>query len=93
MHRMCMVDGSTFGLFSFGSIVGFLYIIVSAGMCAITCVFRKGSMYGMWFWYYLFSRMVNIVIVLGSFFGASLAHYMAILAFFSLWEWAYPIHF
>ena len=33
------------GMFSIG-IVGSLYIIVYAGMCAITCVSRKGPMCG-----------------------------------------------
>ena len=41
-----MVDGSTRGLFSSGGIVGSSYVIVFAGMCAITCVFRKDPMYG-----------------------------------------------
>ena len=44
---MCMVDGSTRGLFSSSGIVGSSYVIVSASMCAITCVSRKGPMYGM----------------------------------------------
>ena len=46
---MCMVDGSTQGLFNSSGIVGSTYVIVSAGMCAITWVFRKGSMYDVWF--------------------------------------------
>ena len=33
-----MEDGSTWGLFISIGIVGSLYVIVSAGMCAITCV-------------------------------------------------------
>ena len=33
-----MEDGSTRGLFISIDIVGSLYVIVSAGMCAITCV-------------------------------------------------------
>ena len=41
-----MVDGSTRGLFSFRGIVGSLYVIVFAGICAITYVFGKGPMYG-----------------------------------------------
>ena len=35
-----MVDGSTRGLFSFGSIVDSLYAIVYIGMSAMTCVFE-----------------------------------------------------
>ena len=45
-HRMCMVDGSTQGLFSSSGIVGSSYVILFANMCAITCVSRKGSIYG-----------------------------------------------
>ena len=45
-HRMCMVDGSTQGLFNSSGIVGSSYVIISAGMCVITCVFGKGPMYG-----------------------------------------------
>ena len=45
-HRMCMVDGSTQGLFSSSSIVGSSYVIVSIDMYAITCVSGKGPMYG-----------------------------------------------
>ena len=45
-YRMCMVVGSTWGLFSFSGIVGFSYVIVSASMCAITWMSRNGSMYG-----------------------------------------------
>ena len=41
-----MADGSIRGLFISISIVGSLYVIVSAGMCVITCVSRKGSMCG-----------------------------------------------
>ena len=41
-----MVDGSTLGLFISIGIFGFLYVIVSASMCAITCVFEKGPMCG-----------------------------------------------
>ena len=44
------MDGeSTQGLFISIGIVGSSYAIVSAGMCAITCVFGKGPMYGVWF--------------------------------------------
>ena len=39
-----MVDDSTQGLFSPIDMVGSSYVIVSAGMCAITCVSRKGPM-------------------------------------------------
>ena len=49
MHRMCIVDGSTFGLFISGGIVGSSYVIVSVGICAITCVSGKSPMYGVWF--------------------------------------------
>ena len=42
MHRMCIVDGSTLGLFNSGGIVGSSYVIVFASMCAITCVYGKG---------------------------------------------------
>ena len=47
IHRMYMVDGSTRGIFNSSSIVGSLYVIVSASICAITCVFIKGPMCGM----------------------------------------------
>ena len=30
-------------------------------MCAITCMSRKGPICGVWFWYHLLSRMVNMV--------------------------------
>ena len=43
---MCMVDGSTWDLFNSSGIVGSSYVIVSASMCAITCVSRKGPMNG-----------------------------------------------
>ena len=43
---MCMVGGSTLALFSSSGIVGSSYVIVSTSMCVITCVFRKGPMYG-----------------------------------------------
>ena len=36
MHSMYMVDGYTCDLFSSIGIVDFLYVIVFAGMCAIT---------------------------------------------------------
>ena len=36
-----MVDGSTLDLFISIDIVGSLYVIVSTGMCAITCVSEK----------------------------------------------------
>ena len=39
-----MVDGSTRGLFISIGIVDPLYVIVSAGICAITCVSQKGLM-------------------------------------------------
>ena len=45
-HRMCMVDGSTRGLFISIGIVGSSYVIVYVGMCVITCVSRKGPMCG-----------------------------------------------
>ena len=73
-----MVDCSICSLFSYGSISGCLYIIVSTGMCAITCVCRKRPIYGMKVWYQLLLRIVNIVMVLGSFFAANLAQCMAI---------------
>ena len=41
-----MVDGSTRGLFISIGIVGFSYIIISVGMCAITCVSQKGPVCG-----------------------------------------------
>ena len=41
-----MVDGSTQGLFISIGIVGSSYVIVSAGMSAITCVCQKGPMCG-----------------------------------------------
>ena len=83
-HRMCMEDGSTLGLLISISIVGSSYVIVSAGICAITCVSRNGPMCGEWFWYHLLSGMVSMVMVLGSFFAASLAQCMAVSASFSL---------
>ena len=43
---MCMADGSTRGLFISIGIVGSLYIIVSIGMCIITCVSQKGPVCG-----------------------------------------------
>ena len=55
MHKMCMVDGSIHGLFSFGGIVGFLFVIVSIGMCTITYISKKGFVYGVKFWYQLLS--------------------------------------
>ena len=36
-----MVDGFICGLFSSRGIVGSLYVIVFASMCAITCMSRK----------------------------------------------------
>ena len=45
-HRMCMVNGSIRGLFISIGIVGSLYVNVSAGICAITCVSWKGPMCG-----------------------------------------------
>ena len=78
-----MVDGSTRGLFSYRGIVGSSYVIVSVGMCAITFVSGKSLMYGVWFWYHLLAGMVSLM-VLGLFFAASLAQYMAISTFFSL---------
>ena len=45
-HRMCMKADSTRGLFISIGIVGSSYVIVSAGMCAITCVSWKGPMCG-----------------------------------------------
>ena len=45
-HRMCMVNGSTQGLFISIGIVGSSYVNVLAGMCAITCVSWKGPMCG-----------------------------------------------
>ena len=41
-----MVDGSTWGLFISIGIIGSSYVIVSAGMCAITCVSGKGPTCG-----------------------------------------------
>ena len=43
---MCIEDGSTRGLFISIGIVGSSYVIVFAGMCAITCVSWKGPMCG-----------------------------------------------
>ena len=43
---MCVEDGSTLGLFTSIGIVGSSYVIVSARMCAITCVSWKGPMCG-----------------------------------------------
>ena len=40
-HRMCMVDGSTRGLFISIGIVGSLYVIVSASMCYYICVSKR----------------------------------------------------
>ena len=40
-HNMCIVDGSTQGLFISIDIVGSSYVIVSASMCAIPCVSGK----------------------------------------------------
>ena len=37
-HKMCIEDGSTLGLYISIDIVGSSYVIVSAGVCAITCV-------------------------------------------------------
>ena len=45
-HKMCIEDGSTLGLYISIGIVGSSYVIVSAGMCAITCVSWKGPMCG-----------------------------------------------
>ena len=45
-HKICMVDGSTRGLFISIGIVGSSYVIVSARMYAITCVSRKGPICG-----------------------------------------------
>ena len=41
-----MVDGSTRGLFISIGIVGSSYVIVSARICVILCVSRKGPMCG-----------------------------------------------
>ena len=41
-------------------------------------------MYGVWFWYHLLSIIVSIEVALGSFFVASLAEHMAVLASLSL---------
>ena len=79
-----MEDGSTLDLLISIGIVGSSYIIVSTSMCAITCVSRNGPMCGVWFWYHLLSGMVSMVMVLGSFFAASLAQCMAVSASFSL---------
>ena len=43
---MCIVDGSIFGLFSSRGMVASLYITISAGICAITCLSKKGPKYG-----------------------------------------------
>ena len=79
-----MEDGSTLGLLISIGIVGSSYVIVCAGMCATTCVSRKGPMCGVWFWYHLLSGMVSMVMVLGSFFVASLAQCMVVFASFLL---------
>ena len=84
MQNMCKVDGFICGLFSFGNIVGSLYVIVSTSMGAITCIFKKGPIYGVKFWYQLLSEIVNIVLVLGSFFSTNLAYCMAIRTSISL---------
>ena len=68
MHKIYMVDGSRHGVFSFNGIVGFLYVIIFAQMCAITCISKNGPIYIMKFWYQLFSKIVIIVMVLWSFF-------------------------
>ena len=39
---MCMVDGSTRGLFISIGIVGSLYVIVSAGMCLLHVYLKRG---------------------------------------------------
>ena len=39
------MDSFTHGLFSSVGIVGSSYVIVCAGMHAITCIFRKDTMY------------------------------------------------
>ena len=49
MHRMCMADGSICGLFNSRGMFGFLYVNVSAGIYAITCVSRKGPICGVKF--------------------------------------------
>ena len=51
MQNICMVDGSTHGLFSASSIVGSSYVLVFVGICAITCVSNKGLVCGMKSWY------------------------------------------
>ena len=53
MHRICMVEDSMCGLFSFGGMVGSSYISVSADICMITWVFGKGLIRGVEFWYWV----------------------------------------
>ena len=84
MHNMCMVDGSIPALFSFGGMIGSLYVTICAGICAITCVSEKGPKYGVLFLYHLLSGMVSIKMILWSFFAANLAQCMVVLAPFSL---------
>ena len=68
-----MVDGSIHNLLNSRGMFGSSYVNVSIGMCAITCVSRQKPMYGVRFWQYqLLSRIVIIVMILGSFFVASL---------------------
>ena len=47
---MDMVDGSIHDFFSSNNIVDSLYVILSIGMCTITCVSRKNLIYGVGFW-------------------------------------------
>ena len=46
IHKIRMVDGSTRGLFIFNGIIGSSYVIVYVDMCTITCMSRKGPMFG-----------------------------------------------
>ena len=49
INRMCMAKDSICGLFNSRGMFGSLYVNISIGIHAITCVSRKGSMCGVKF--------------------------------------------
>ena len=81
---------------SCGDLLDSLYLVVSNGMCVVTCLFGKGPIYGVKFWYQFMYGMVSIMIVfesclvaiLAKCMVAILAQCMVVWASVSLWEWA-----
>lgn len=58
-------------------IVGSSYMIESARKCAMTCVSKKGPMYGLKVWYILAFGIAKIVTIAGLFFAVSSAKWIA----------------